>query len=116
MYDYNGAEISKFYADKSFMQPPKAIQKGGGFILPGWDKTEFVGNILDKYVIVEILAIKKKLVRYDLIDIQTGKLVASCNYSTDEAFDILAVNGELLYAKTESKDFPEVLVLEFTIN
>ena len=108
------SQIFKYETDKSIMKPPKAIQKGKGFVMPAWDKTEFIGNISNKYVISEVFVKSKKFVQYDLFDIQTGKLVASCNYSTDESFDILAVENELIYAKTERSEFPEVLVLEFS--
>ena len=115
VYDNNGSFLQDFKTDKSIMKPPKIIPSGAGFKLPPFDITEFVANISDRYVLSQLHLANRKQVRYDLFDIQTGKLVATRTDPIDSAFTFMAVKGDTLYAMTEAADYPEVIVMNFEI-
>jgi len=113
--DSIGNILLKFQTDKSVIQLPKVIRKGDGFILPPFDKTEFVANLSDQYVLCELSLANKRQERYDLFDIKTGRFVGTCSEPIDTAPLLLAVKGNVLYAVTEEAGYPEVLVLRFKL-
>ena len=113
--DSIGNILLKFQTDKSVMQLPKVIRKGAGFILPPFDKSEFVANLSDRYVLCELSLANRKQERYDLFDIKTGSFVATRSEPIDTAPALLAVKGNVLYAVTEEAGYPEVLVMRFKL-
>lgn len=111
LHDTSGALLLKFQTDKSLLQPPRVIRRGAGFILPSFDRSVFVANISDQYVLSQVVLVSRKEARYDLFDIKSGRLVAMRSDPLDEALQLLAVKGDTLYATTDVAGYPEVFVL-----
>lgn len=111
LYDTTGALLLKFRTDKSLLQPPRVIRRGEGFILPSFDRTVFIANISDRYVLTQVVLVGHRQARYDLFNIKDGRLVAMRSDPLDKALQLLAVKGDTLYATTDVAGYPEVVVL-----
>ena len=115
LYDYNGNLIMNYLTDKSILKKPRIIKKGAGFILPGWDRVIFVGNVNDRYVLTQLQFSDRGQIRTDLFDIESGKMVATRIDPEEEAIYVDATNGNKLYASSEASGYPEVEVLTLEI-
>ena len=98
--------------DESAIKILQPIKRGGGYVFPGWDTAEKVFWLDKSYALCQLHQKTLNLYRYDLFDLTRKKVILTKELPADKAVIIREVRGNLLYAITEERGYPEILVLK----